>query len=97
MPYRHTVLEPVGRFCSYFQNINGAIEKRNKKVRRFFPLISRRTTLTFCSGSVGWQLLDYDSARSRMRKLAEKGAEDVTKLPRVRRLPSAILLHPSRR
>ena len=31
-PFRHTVLEPVGRFCSYFQTVNGAIDKRNKKV-----------------------------------------------------------------
>ncbi|CED83192.1 bar-domain-containing protein [Phaffia rhodozyma] len=57
-PYRHTVLEPIGRFCSYFQMVNAAIEKRNKK------------------------LLDYDAARTRMRKLAEKGNDDVTKLPR---------------
>ncbi|KAL7411021.1 BAR-domain-containing protein [Mrakia frigida] len=58
VPYRHTVLEPVGRFCSFFPTINSAIDKRNKK------------------------LLDYDAARSRMRKLAEKGSDDVTKLPR---------------
>lgn len=37
-PFRHTVLEPVGRFCSYFTTVNGAIDKRNKKVR---PLPTR--------------------------------------------------------
>lgn len=31
VPYRHTVLEPIGRFCSYFPIINSAIDKRNKK------------------------------------------------------------------
>lgn len=31
-PYRATVLEPVGKMCSYWPEINKAIEKRNKKV-----------------------------------------------------------------
>ena len=31
-PYRATVLEPVGKLCSYFPEINKTIEKRNKKV-----------------------------------------------------------------
>lgn len=33
-PYRATVLEPIGKLCSYFPEINKNIEKRNKKVRR---------------------------------------------------------------
>lgn len=32
-PYRATVLEPIGKLCSYFPEINKNIEKRNKKVR----------------------------------------------------------------
>ncbi|PWN25073.1 BAR-domain-containing protein [Jaminaea rosea] len=31
-PYRATVLEPVGKLCSYFPEINKNIEKRNKKL-----------------------------------------------------------------
>lgn len=33
-PYRATVLEPIGKLCSFFPEINKTIEKRNKKVRR---------------------------------------------------------------
>ena len=32
-PYRATVLEPIGKLNSYYGNINGAIDKRNHKVR----------------------------------------------------------------
>ncbi|ORY53983.1 putative RVS161-protein [Leucosporidium creatinivorum] len=31
-PYRATVLEPVGKLCSYFPEINNAISKRHKKL-----------------------------------------------------------------
>lgn len=31
-PFRATVLEPVGKLCSYYPNVNEAIAKRNKKV-----------------------------------------------------------------
>jgi hypothetical protein len=31
-PFRATVLEPIGKMCSYWPEINKAIEKRNKKV-----------------------------------------------------------------
>ncbi len=61
VPYRATVLEPIGKLCSYYPTINEGIAKRNKK------------------------LLDYDSARAKVRKLAEKPSEDMSKLPRVRR------------
>ncbi|KAH7339792.1 BAR-domain-containing protein [Rhizoctonia solani] len=57
-PYRTTVLEPVGKMCSYFPIINEGIAKRNKK------------------------MLDYDAARSKVRKLVDKPSEDATKLPR---------------
>jgi len=57
-PYRTTVLEPVGKLCSYFPEINNSIQKRHKK------------------------LLDYDSARSKARKMAEKPSDDPTKLPK---------------
>lgn len=56
-PFRATVLEPIGKMCSYWPEINRAIEKRNKK------------------------LLDYDSARTKARKLIEKPSDDSGKLP----------------
>ncbi|UZJ55878.1 hypothetical protein CBS101457_005198 [Exobasidium rhododendri] len=31
-PYRATVLEPIGKLCSYFPEINKTIDKRNKKL-----------------------------------------------------------------
>lgn len=31
-PYRATVLEPVGKMCHYFTNVNAAIDKRNHKL-----------------------------------------------------------------
>lgn len=37
-PYRATVLEPVGKLCSYFPEINKNIEKRNKKVSQLSEL-----------------------------------------------------------
>lgn len=32
-PYRATVLDPIGKMCSYFPEINKLIEKRGRKVR----------------------------------------------------------------
>jgi amphiphysin len=58
--YRTTVLEPIGRFCSYFPEINEAIKRRQKK------------------------LLDYDSQKSKVRKLVDRPSEDPQRLPRVR-------------
>lgn len=33
-PYRETVLEPIGKLCSYWPEVNAAITKRNNKVRQ---------------------------------------------------------------
>ncbi|KAI9307511.1 BAR adaptor protein Hob3 [Cunninghamella echinulata] len=55
--FRTTVLEPFGRFCSYFPEINEAVKRRQKK------------------------LLDYDTQRSKVRKLIDKPSEDPQKLP----------------
>jgi amphiphysin len=55
--YRTTVLEPMGRYCSYFPEINEAIKSRQKK------------------------LLDYDSARAKVRKLVDRPSEDPQRLP----------------
>lgn len=42
-PYRATVLEPIGKLCSYFPEITKTIEKRNKKVSfSFYALTIRR-------------------------------------------------------
>ncbi|KAJ9093890.1 hypothetical protein QFC21_006263 [Naganishia friedmannii] len=57
-PFRATVLEPVGKLCSYFPTVNEGIAKRNKK------------------------MLDYDAARSKVRKLQDKPSDDSVKLPR---------------
>lgn len=67
-PYRTTVLEPVGKMCSFFPMINETIAKREKK------------------------MLDYDAARSRLRKLIDKPSEDPTKLPKVRLFLLALML-----
>ncbi|KAG0272452.1 hypothetical protein BGZ95_011805 [Linnemannia exigua] len=56
--YRTAVLEPIGRYASYFPEINEAMRRRSKK------------------------LIEYDAARSKVRKLVEKPSEDSTKLPR---------------
>jgi amphiphysin len=31
-PFRATVLEPIGKMCSYFPEVSKSIEKRNKKL-----------------------------------------------------------------
>lgn len=38
-PYRATVLEPIGKLCSYYPEINKTIEKRNKKVSPFLKIL----------------------------------------------------------
>ncbi|KAF9139859.1 hypothetical protein BGX30_007391 [Mortierella sp. GBA39] len=64
--YRTAVLEPIGRYASYFPEINEATRRRNKK------------------------LLDYDAARSKVRKLVEKPSEDSTRLPRAEHEANAL-------
>ncbi|KAF9902035.1 hypothetical protein EC991_005391 [Linnemannia zychae] len=64
--YRMAVLEPIGRYASYFPEINEATRRRNKK------------------------LVDYDTARSKVRKLVEKPSEDSTKLPRAEHEANAL-------
>jgi hypothetical protein len=61
---------------AYFPVINEHISKRNKKVSRY----PQTTALGFLKNL---QLLDYDSARSKQRKLVEKPSDDPTKLPKV--------------
>lgn len=39
-PYRATVLDPVGKLCSYWPEINAAIAKRQKKVCSHCPTLS---------------------------------------------------------
>lgn len=76
-PFRATVLEPVGKLCSYFPTVNEGISKRNKKVSP--DHCARDAILTPA------QMLDYDAARSKVRKLQDKPSDDSIKLPRVRR------------
>ncbi|PWN88458.1 putative RVS161-protein [Acaromyces ingoldii] len=44
-PYRATVLEPIGKLCSYFPEINKTIEKRNKKLIDYDAARSRHRKL----------------------------------------------------
>lgn len=37
-PYRETILEPVSRFCSYFDDVNEAIKKRHNKLKDYDAL-----------------------------------------------------------
>ena len=56
-PFRATVLEPVGKLCSYYPTINEAIAKRNKKV-------SRHQHLTLVPGCL--TLYEYSSCSTTM-------------------------------
>lgn len=44
-PYRATVLEPIGKLCSYFPEINKTIDKRNKKLIDYDAARSRHRKL----------------------------------------------------
>ncbi|ODV62217.1 BAR-domain-containing protein [Ascoidea rubescens DSM 1968] len=58
-PYKETVLDPINKFCFYFNDINEAIKKRNHKK------------------------IDYDSIRSKVKKLSEKPSDDLNKIPKL--------------
>lgn len=45
-PFRETVLEPITRFCSYFNDINEAIKKRNHKLMDYDALRAKVKRLT---------------------------------------------------
>ncbi|KAK4569739.1 BAR adaptor protein Hob3 [Recurvomyces mirabilis] len=45
-PYRTTVLEPIGRFCAYFPDINECIKKRNHKLLDYDAVRARVKKLT---------------------------------------------------
>lgn len=63
---------------AYFPIVNEHISKRNKKVCNISILSCRGLSdKGLCS-----QMIDYDSSRSKMRKLIDKPTEDPTKLPR---------------
>jgi hypothetical protein len=65
--------------CAYFPVINDHIAKRNKKVGHpQHPFTQCLLTITLT------QMLDYDSARNKHRKMIEKPSEDPSKLPKVR-------------
>ncbi|KAN0063786.1 BAR adaptor protein Hob3 [Thecaphora frezii] len=44
-PYRATVLEPIGKMCSYFPEINRTLDKRNKKLLDYDAARSRHRKL----------------------------------------------------
>ena len=45
-PYRQTVLEPIGRFCNYFPDINECIKKRNHKMMDYDAMRAKVRKLT---------------------------------------------------
>ncbi|KAK0548570.1 BAR adaptor protein Hob3 [Tilletia horrida] len=45
-PFRATVLEPIGRLCSYFTEINKTIEKRNRKLLDYDAARTKHRKLT---------------------------------------------------
>lgn len=80
-PYRATIMEPLGKMNAYFPVVNEHIAKRNKKVISRLSLVS--VMRLDSNGFVFiFQLLDYDAARSKLRKVIEKPSEDPTKLPK---------------
>jgi bridging integrator 3 len=64
---------------AYFPIVNEHISKRNKKVN-----IACSVLITDFTNSEFYpeQMIDYDAARSKLRKLIDKPSEDPTKLPR---------------
>jgi hypothetical protein len=75
--YRTTVLEPINRFCAYFPDIN---ECKWRKLLR----IRVDGLLTGIAGikKRNHKMLDYDSMRSKVKRLTEKPDKDPAKLPR---------------
>lgn len=60
-PFRETVLDPITKFASYFQEVNEALKKRAHKK------------------------IDYEQAKSKVRRLIDKPAKDAGKLPKAER------------
>jgi hypothetical protein len=75
--YRTTVLEPINRFCAYFPDIN---ECKWRKLLRIWV----DGLLTGIAGikKRNHKMLDYDSMRSKVKRLTEKPDKDPAKLPR---------------
>ncbi|KAF9229958.1 BAR-domain-containing protein [Melanogaster broomeanus] len=75
-PYRTCIQEPLGKINAYFPVINEHyIETEQEGVA---SSARPRSSLT----SVVLKLLDYDAARSKLRKVVDKPSEDPTKLPK---------------
>lgn len=68
-PYRTTVLDPIGRFCAYFPEVNEAIKKRNKKLLDYDSARSKVKKLT-----------DKPSDDAKRLPVAEKFANDARDL-----------------
>lgn len=75
-------MEPLGKMNAYFPVVNEQISKRNKKVSVYLLFISPHVEIPF------FKALDYDAARSKLRKTIEKPGEDPTKLPKVSLTPA---------
>lgn len=75
------MLEPIGKFNSYLPEVRNAITKREKKVSNSslsITTLTRTAQLSCGCGSIRSQLLDYDAARAKARKLSSKDSDPVT-------------------
>lgn len=75
--YRTTVLDPINRFCAYFPDINECKSRAGSEIWMI-------SGLTESAGIKKRQhkMLDYDSMRSKVKRLTEKPDKDPAKLPR---------------
>ena len=76
--YRTTVLEPINRFCAYFPDVNECKWKTSVSRTKH----SRRLTGRAGIKKRNHKMLDYDSMRSKVKRLTEKPDKDPAKLPR---------------
>lgn len=77
-PYRTTVLDPVSKLCSYLPEVNNLIQKRSKKARVLLLSCALEPDERGLD-----QLLDYDAAKTKLRKLSDNTSADPIKLRQV--------------
>jgi hypothetical protein len=80
--YRTTVLEPINRFCAYFPDINECKCGRNSAAKATNERERERLTRYPGIKKRNHKMLDYDSMRSKVKRLTEKPDKDPAKLPR---------------
>lgn len=91
------MLEPIGRFCAYFPDINecklspACLSSRALKSGQIhrdgidFRALAHSSNQIIGIKKRNHKMLDYDSTRAKVKKLIEKPDKDPSKLPRVER------------